>query len=153
MESTADDMPVSLATLLDAGGACTSPLDAAADYWRIKADRLLPLYVLAMGPHAIVTGLLIAAINGEQRSLASRYCFYLTAATLWRWVWIAWLQRRVQEDLRARSTAGILVARSAHSSDSPVWQRRYQLGIDFRGRAGILRFFSRQLRGPTAAGK
>jgi hypothetical protein len=94
-----DDSPVSLATLIEAGGACTTPLDAAAEYWRLRFGRLLPVYILAMAPHALIANLLIAAISGEQRSLAAQYCLYLTVATLWRWVWLGRLQQRVQQDL------------------------------------------------------
>ena len=93
---------ITLATLMEVGGSCLTPLDAAADYWRSRIDRLLPLYVLAMAPHAIFAVMLIAAITGEQRSLAGQYCIYLTLATIWRWIWISRLQHRVQEDLRSQ---------------------------------------------------
>jgi hypothetical protein len=98
--------PVTLALLMKVGGSCLTPLDAAAEYWRSRADQLLPMYLLAMAPHAIFAGLLIAAITGERRSLAGQYCLYLAAATLWRWVWISRLQWQVQQDLRAQPLPG-----------------------------------------------
>jgi hypothetical protein len=96
--ATTKQSPVTLAVLMEVGGSCLMPLDAAAEYWRSRADRLLPMYVLAMAPHAVFSGLLITAITAEQRSLAGEYCVYLAIATVWRF-----LQRRVQEDLRAQS--------------------------------------------------
>jgi hypothetical protein len=100
--STTTQSSATIASLMEVGGSCLSPLDAAADYWRSKVDRLLPAYVLAMGPHAIFSGLLIAAITGERRSLANEYCAYLAVATIWRWIWISRLQHQVQQDLLAR---------------------------------------------------
>ncbi|HZK79515.1 MAG TPA: hypothetical protein VFC46_00570 [Humisphaera sp.] len=107
-----------LGSLADAGGPCIAPLDAAAEYLRRRMDRVLPLYVLAMAPHAVVAVLLIDAIVAERRSNAETYCIFLVIATLWRWVWLARLQQNVQADLSARQrgpfwkrTASILMVR------------------------------------------
>src|ERR1700684_4609331 len=90
------------ASLADAGGPCIAPLDAAAEYLRGNMDKVLPLYVLAMGPHAVIVILLIDAIVGEERSAAAMYCLLLVAATVWRWIWLARLQQNVQADLQAQ---------------------------------------------------
>ena len=105
MTSATDNPPVTLAALMESAGSVTTPLDAAADYWRAGVATLLPMYVLAMLPHAILSGLLIGTITSGQRTLAAQYCIYLTLATLWRWTWIAKLQQIVQQDLRSQAVA------------------------------------------------
>ncbi len=89
-----------VADLLQTQGPCTAPLDAAAEYLRRRIDRVLPMYVLAMAPHAVVTGLLIEAVVGERRSDAAEYCLLLAAATVWRWVLLSKLQSMVACDLQ-----------------------------------------------------
>jgi len=91
----------SLARLIETQGPCTAPLDAAAEYIRVRIDRVLPMYTLAMAPQAVVVFWLINAIAGERRSLIPQYSLYLVLATLWRWIWLAKLQQQVQQDLRA----------------------------------------------------
>ncbi len=86
--------------LLEVQGPCTTPLDAALEYCRVRADRVLPMYILAMTPHAIVTILLIDAVIAGHRSSVVTYCIWLTGAMVWRWVWLARLQYNVQHELR-----------------------------------------------------
>jgi hypothetical protein len=91
-----------LGEMVEAQGPCTAPLDAAVEYIRLRFDRILPVYVLAMAPHAVVTVLLIDAIIAERRSVVAQYCGYLVLVTVWRWVWLARLQYGVDEDLQER---------------------------------------------------
>jgi hypothetical protein len=95
----------SITALLQTQGPCTAPLDAAAEYLRRRADRVLPLYVIAMLPHAIIVAALIGAIVGQRRSDVARDCLYLVPATVWRWTWLAYLQGRIQQDLQAHRVA------------------------------------------------
>lgn len=88
-------------SLADAGGPCTAPLDAAVEYLRSRLDRVLPIYAVAMAPHAIVMILLIDVIVAEERSAAAFYCMLLAIAMIWRWAWLAVVQRNVQIDLQA----------------------------------------------------
>jgi hypothetical protein len=98
----AEPLHVPPPTLMEAASACTTPLDAAADYWRANVERLLPMYVLAMAPHVVAMGIAIAAIAGEQRTAAAQCCIHLAGATIWRWIWISRLQMRVQDDVRSQ---------------------------------------------------
>ncbi|HEY1684658.1 MAG TPA: hypothetical protein VGG19_07850 [Tepidisphaeraceae bacterium] len=91
-----------LASQLETGAAYTGPLDAAIEYLRIRIGFILPIYVLAMIPHAIVIAWLIDAITAEQRSLMPRLCIYLCIATIWRWIGLAWIQQQAQRDLQLR---------------------------------------------------
>jgi hypothetical protein len=94
-----------IARLINVRGPATAPLDAALEYLRARVGRVLPTYVLAMAPHAVVTVLLIDAVVGGQRSPIAALCLWLTAATVWRWAWLARLQYDVQRDLREATQA------------------------------------------------
>lgn len=91
-----------LSSLLDTQSAATGPLDAAVEYLRLRIGNIFPIYVLSMIPHAVATALLIDALIAEQRSRIGRYCLYLTAATIWRWIGLTWIQRQTQRDLQLR---------------------------------------------------
>jgi hypothetical protein len=99
-DAPADTMHLS--SLLESGAAYTAPLDAAVEYLRLRIASILPVYVLAMAPHAVVIAMMIDAITAEQRSLIPRYCIYLCAATIWRWIGLTYIQQRVQRDLQLR---------------------------------------------------
>ena len=64
MTATAMHMTPATQTL-EFGGSSMAPLDAAAEYLRSNVDRVLPLYALAMGPHAAVSLMLIEAIAAK----------------------------------------------------------------------------------------
>lgn len=93
------------AGLLETQGPCTTPLDLAIEYIRARIDRVLPTYVLAMAPHAVIAVWLIDAITGERRSRIATYSLYLVVCTFWRWMWLARLQYDVQRDLRGVAIA------------------------------------------------
>src|SRR5580658_9113562 len=87
-----------------------SPLDEAAEYLRTSLPALLPVYLLAMVPHALASAWLIDAICAEQRDRAARCCAGLTLAMIWRWIGLAFVQRRVQRDLTLQP-------------GGPIWRR------------------------------
>ena len=89
-----------VAGLVDVQGPCTTPLDAALDYSRARIERVLPMYVLAMAPHAAFAILLIDEIAAGRRSRLVMLSVGLLVATLWRWVWLARLQYNILIDLR-----------------------------------------------------
>ncbi len=93
---------LSLLELLETQGPCTACLDAAVEYIRLRIAFVLPLYAVAMLPFSIVVLLIIDATTAGQKSLAATYCIYLTAATLWRWIWLARLQQKVQADVQGQ---------------------------------------------------
>ena len=94
------------AQVLEFGGSSTAPLDAAAEYLRTHIDRILPLYVVAMAPHALVSMALIEAISAKHGGRLQRLCIQLVAATLWRWIWLSKIQSLVQDELSGNRTAG-----------------------------------------------
>jgi hypothetical protein len=81
-------------------GARLRPLDAAVSYLRQRGLRVLPLYIMAMAPFSVAVLLLIDAITIQDRPAIAFACLLLTGATLWRWLGVAAVQRRVQHDLR-----------------------------------------------------
>jgi hypothetical protein len=87
-----------------------APLDEAAEYLRTSLPALLPVYLLAMVPHALASAWLIDAICAEQRDRAARCCAVLTLAMIWRWIGLAFVQRRVQRDLTLQP-------------GGPIWRR------------------------------
>ena len=60
-----------------------------------------------MAPFSAVILLIIDDVTSQHRSALPFDCALLTVATLWRWVWLAFVQRRVQEDLRGEPPAGL----------------------------------------------
>jgi hypothetical protein len=91
---------------LEFGGSSMAPLDAAAEYLRTRLDAVLPLYVLAMAPHAAVTLLLIEAIAVKHGGQLQVLCIELLAATIWRWIWLARIQANVQAELSGKRGSG-----------------------------------------------
>jgi len=83
---------------IDRGAA--GALDAAIMVLRRRIRALLPLYVLAIAPVAVAMLWIIDAVAAQDRSGLAVGCGLITVATLWRWGWLAVLQRRVQAELR-----------------------------------------------------
>jgi len=81
------------------GRSCLAPLDMGAEYLRLRLFRVLPLYLLAMAPFTVAMFFLIDIISARHRSALAGACFFLALTTLWRWVGLAALQRRVQHDV------------------------------------------------------
>lgn len=98
--------------------SCLPPLDAAVRFARGQAAWLLPMYVLAMGPFAAAVWLAIDAVTAQDRAALALPCLLLVPATLWRWVGLSAMQRRVLAQLRAQPVrplwprlGGVLTAR------------------------------------------
>jgi hypothetical protein len=81
------------------GRGAAGALDAAARLLREHLAALLPVYVLAVTPLALAMLWIIDAVTAQDRAAMFTGCLALTAATLWRWGWLAVLQRRVQARL------------------------------------------------------
>ena len=90
------------------GTSALVPLDMAAEYLRIHPWRVLPLYVVAMGPFSAAMLLAIGVVSSQHRSAVPETCVWLTAATIWRWGWIAVVQRRVQHDLKGEPPGAVV---------------------------------------------
>ncbi len=82
-----------------APGALSS-MDSAAEYLRRNLAALLPLYVVAMLPFSAIMIATIDFVTSEYRAMTVLTSWLLVLATLWRWAWLAFLQRRVQTDIR-----------------------------------------------------
>jgi hypothetical protein len=95
-----------LTQLLQTQGPCTAPLDSAVEYIRIRFDRVLAFYLVAMIPHAVVINNLIGAVVLQRRSWLTENCILLIGATIWRWIWLAALQFNMQSDLGVITNAG-----------------------------------------------
>ncbi len=80
------------------------PLDEAVDYLTARSARVLPLYLAAMAPYSAAMIFMIDAITTQHRSALPFWSALLTLATLWRWLWLPAVQRRVQEDVRGEPT-------------------------------------------------
>ncbi|MBI4585992.1 MAG: hypothetical protein HY717_18435 [Planctomycetes bacterium] len=65
---------------------------------------MLPLYLAAMAPYSAAMLFVIDAISTQHRSALPFWSALLTLATLWRWLWLPAVQRRVQEDVRGEPT-------------------------------------------------
>ncbi|MHC4887385.1 MAG: hypothetical protein ACYTGH_20100 [Planctomycetota bacterium] len=90
---------------------CTGPtlgsLDLAIDTLRTDWSRLIPLYLWAMLPFSGAMVLLIDAVSSEHRAALPFACFLLTAATVWRWIWLSVFQRSVQNRLRGEAATAV----------------------------------------------
>ena len=82
------------------GRSALTPMDAAAEYLHARTSRVLPLYLVAMTPFSLVMLIIIDVISSQNRSGLNEACLLLTLAPIWRWIGLAWIQRRVQADLR-----------------------------------------------------
>lgn len=99
-------------------GSAIEPLDAAVELIRARYAQLLPIYIVAVTPLAAGVWLAIDAVTAQDRAALPAVSGILVAALLWRWVWLAVLQRHVQTEVRGeapaalrRRLAPILVAR------------------------------------------
>jgi hypothetical protein len=93
-------------------------LDVAVNYLRRFGHRVLPVYLVAMGPFSAAVLWLIDAIAAQDQSVLPFGCALLVLATLWRWGWLSVVQWRVQRDCRGepplllrRRLAAILLLR------------------------------------------
>jgi hypothetical protein len=84
-------------------GSVLQPLDIAFEYVRDCGLRHLPGYVLAMAPMSAAVYFLIDLISSQHRRALPFWCLVLTGATVWRWIGIAYVQCRVQYDLRGET--------------------------------------------------
>ncbi|GJM24071.1 MAG: hypothetical protein DHS20C16_04860 [Phycisphaerae bacterium] len=75
-------------------------MDAAAEYVRKNLSTILPMYVVAMLPFSAAIMLTIDIVTSQYRAMTLLTSWCLVAATLWRWAWLAALQRRVQAVIR-----------------------------------------------------
>ena len=82
------------------GRSAVLPLDASIEYIRRHLWRVLPIYVVAIVPTSAVMLIIVDAVSSQHRSALRGACGLLTLASVWRWVFVAAVQRRVQEDLR-----------------------------------------------------
>jgi len=82
------------------GQSSLASMDVTAEYLRTHIWRILPLYVVAMLPFSLAVMYTIDAVTSQYRAMLTLTSFLLVIATLWRWVWLAALQRRVQADIR-----------------------------------------------------
>ena len=81
-------------------GTALSPLDRALEYLRERGAALLPAYAVGMLPFTIVALMLVDAISANDYPALAGLLFLQLGALLWRWVWLAVVQRKVQTDLR-----------------------------------------------------
>jgi hypothetical protein len=85
---------------LSRGQSMLLPLDRAVEYARENLFSLLPIYALSAAPMTLAMYYAIDVVSSQHRSAVSLVCLLLLPATLWRWVGLAFLQRRVQSDVR-----------------------------------------------------
>lgn len=84
------------------GRSSVASLDQAAAYLRAFPERVVPLYLLAMAPFSLVMVYLVDAATAADYAAIPVGAGALVPATLWRWFFLAVLQRRIQEDLRGQ---------------------------------------------------
>ena len=84
------------------------PLDLAVEYIRLEGDRMMLWYLAVMAPMSLAVLWLIDALTGQRRSLMTPIAAALTVCTVWRWVFQAAMQRRIQMDLRGGQPAATL---------------------------------------------
>jgi hypothetical protein len=87
------------------GGPALLPMDLAAEYLRGRIWHVLPPFLLAVGPLSAAVLVAIDVSATQHRAAVAEAGVFLTVATIWRWVWLAVVQRRVQADLRGRPPA------------------------------------------------
>lgn len=85
-----------------------TPMDAAMDYVLDHLWRLLGPYLVAMAPYSAVVLLAIDVVTSQHRAAVGGVCALLVVATLWRWIWIGVVQRRIQQDVRGDEPLGLL---------------------------------------------
>jgi hypothetical protein len=89
------------------GRGASGALDAAVGLLRQHPARLVPVYVLAITPMALAMLWVIDAVTAQDRSALAIGCALLTAAALWRWGWLAVMQRRAAALLRGNAPATV----------------------------------------------
>lgn len=85
---------------LSRGQSTLLPLDRAVEYARENLFTLLPIYALSAAPMTLAMYYAIDIVSSQHRSALPLVCLLLVPATLWRWTGLAFLQRRVQSDVR-----------------------------------------------------
>ena len=82
------------------GGAPTLwSLDQSLEYLREHFLGVIWRYSLAMLPYTLVILGLTQAVSTGRRADVRLLCVALTAATIWRWIGLAWMQRQIQIDI------------------------------------------------------
>ena len=81
------------------GGPALLPMDVAFEYLRDCTWRVVPPFLVAIGPYSVAVFMVIDVAVSQHRAAVAETCGLLTLATIWRWAWLAVVQRRVQTDL------------------------------------------------------
>jgi hypothetical protein len=85
---------------LGQGRSTLLPLDRAVEYARENLGSLLPTYALAAAPMTLAMYYAIDMVSSQHRSGLPLVALLFVVATFWRWIVLAYLQRRVQSDVR-----------------------------------------------------
>lgn len=80
-----------------------SPIDRAIEYLRLRTKRFLPVYLLAVLPQSMVVLIAIDAVASHHRSVFDVISLLLIGTTVWRWIGTAFVQHRIQSDIRGDS--------------------------------------------------
>ncbi|MDH5638737.1 MAG: hypothetical protein OEZ04_09615 [Nitrospinota bacterium] len=83
------------------------PLDTALEYIRGKWYETLPLYIVGAAPMSAAVYLLLDILSVQRFSALGEVCFFLALATLWKWVFACFVQRRVHEDITGKPGPGL----------------------------------------------
>ena len=83
------------------------PLDDAVEYIRSNGARVFPLYVAAVVPMTLSMLMLLDIVSTGRYSALPEGCMLLAAATVWKWIWSAIAQARVQASLSGRPGSGV----------------------------------------------
>lgn len=95
--------PQDLAARATGGKRSLAALDAAAAYLRLRAEVVLPQYLLAAAPTALCGLFAVDALTARDARGAPMLALGLAGATLWRWIFLAPLQAGVMRDLGMRT--------------------------------------------------
>jgi len=103
-----------------------SPIDRAVDYIRLRTRRFLPIYILAVLPQSMVVLLAVDAVASHHRSVFDLLSLLLVGTTFWRWMGTAFVQHRIQSDIRGDTNR--------------VWWKRLPiiLSVRFLASAGVI---------------
>lgn len=86
--------------LLLNGKSALAPLNTAAEYLKYDGFTVLPYYTAAMLPFSIVMYFIIDSLSAKDVTTLAALSALLVAATFWRWLWLALLQRHIQTFIR-----------------------------------------------------
>ena len=75
------------------------PLDAAVGFLRSHADIALPLYIVGVAPMSLAMLFIIDAVSAARYSALSEGAAMLALATVWKWIFSAATQARIQRKL------------------------------------------------------